>query len=413
MADKSCLFLVEDWPLTPDASGGAGPLCYAHLALLVRSGWQVWLVVLVGEKSSKGFARFVEEQPDIWLEVQGWCHHHTLIQIARCQTSQTLWKRVANILRKPDRLLIDPAPRMVDQLQEQVKLAQPTLIWAEHLLPTTVAVQALRPEKVVYSHHDWHWRIKSLRHDSSDWRRRILMRARRRHEEKLVRVVKACITGSGSEGEDIAHISGKPVGYFPITYEPVDQSSQEFHDDVRIVHLGGMQTTANRLGLARFLEISWPLICLELPVPPQLWVVGSLSGASENLQDMLHAADARCTGYVEDLGTVLRSYDLHIIPWEYDTGTRTRIPLAMNRSQVIVSTQAAAACLPELEHEHNCVLTSDLVEMAYEIIALSANNQRRRRLAHASHETFLQNFTVEALQPRLEKFLSSEVELPV
>jgi hypothetical protein len=166
-----------------------------------------------------------------------------------------------------------------------------------------------------------------------------------------------------------------------------------------------MQTTANRLGLERFLDVSWPIICQTSSVHPELWVVGSLAGASGSLLAKLKQAKAACPGFVDDLTTVLRPFDIHIIPWEHNTGTRTRIPLVLNYGQVLVSTKAGAACLPELRHNENCVLVHNLEQMAKEVMLLIPDESRRQKLARAGRDTFEKQYTREAVQPRFNQFL--------
>ncbi len=136
-------------------------------------------------------------------------------------------------------------------------------------------------------------------------------------------------------------------------------------------------------------------------------MIGSLNGASPALLDKLSLAGAVCTGSVEDLTTVLRPGDIHIIPWEHDTGTRTRIPLVMNYAQVLVSTRAAAACIAELVPGKNCILVENLKEMAGQIVGLYSQPEIRKELGLAGRQTFEEHFTREALQPDFDRFLQA------
>lgn len=407
---KTCLFVTEDWPLTPDAYGGAGPLCYSHLELLAHAGWQIWLLILFEQGTSKGFQQFTREQPETWQRIKAWCRHETMIPIRRKQVQSNLWQRARLALQEPARLFIAPAPSMVDDMLKQAECAQSDLIWAEHLLPGTLAAHIFAPNLVVYSHHDWYWRIKSHGQGRDGGRYKFKMWLRRRHEEALVRRMKACVSASATEAIEVAQISGKKVGYFPTTYPVYGLSSQKLPSPPRIVHLGGMRTTANRIGLQRFLEICWPRIKQACSLPPELWIVGSLSGISDDLCLRLEEAGAVCTGFVEDLNSLLRAYDIHIVPWEHNTGTRTRIPLALNHGQALVSTRAAAACLPEIRHEENALLSDSLEQMTEHILLLLSNNERRQQLAAAGRQTFQRNFTRAALQPRFNQFLESICE---
>jgi glycosyltransferase involved in cell wall biosynthesis len=168
-----------------------------------------------------------------------------------------------------------------------------------------------------------------------------------------------------------------------------------------------MQTTANRVGLEHFLDTTWPIIRDELSEPPEFWVIGSLSGAPQSLLDKLDEVGAICTGYVKDLASVLRPYDIHIVPWEHDTGVRTRVPLILNYKQALVAVKDSVACFPELHDKDNCLLASDLNDMANEIIDLLSKHEQRRQIAERGRETFLAHFTREAVQPRFDSLLKT------
>ena len=132
-----------------------------------------------------------------------------------------------------------------------------------------------------------------------------------------------------------------------------------------------------------------------------------MDAASSELRRQVEAQGGRCAGYVQDLTTVLRPYDLHVIPWEHDTGTRTRAPIAFDRRQVVVATRAAMACMPEARDGENCVLVDHLDEMASVLHALYHDAARRQRLGDAARQTFLDAFTREAMQPRFDRFLAA------
>ena len=136
-------------------------------------------------------------------------------------------------------------------------------------------------------------------------------------------------------------------------------------------------------------------------------MVGSMKGAPVEFMAELKRAKAVCTGFVQDLGAVLRPHDIHIVPWELPTGTRTRIPVALNHAQALVSTKAAAICLPELRDNENCILVDDLREMGQAVNALLSDPDKRKRIADAGRNTFLQHFTRASVQPRFQQFLET------
>jgi glycosyltransferase involved in cell wall biosynthesis len=407
-----CLILVEDWPLAPDVSGGATSLIYSHLELLAHSGNEIALVVLSHPHDLKGSEDVKLEQPQEWDTLK-----------KRCKAIYDIPLKPTPIKDSPLRrfgyLLFDPAAFRYgdlitgsgyDSLRKLINEIKPKFIWAEHLIPVTLAERSSANAPVIYSHHDWAWRIKGYRagEEAKHWKKRLHFWVGKRHEETLVRRVSGCVSASMTETHQMRSLGAKHVEYFPTIYTPVDLPNGRTHNSrPRIVHLGGMQTTANRIGLQRFLEISWPVICEHVKSKPELWVIGSLEGAPEALLADLKGRGVICTGFVEDLSSVLRPFDIHIIPWEYNTGTRTRIPLILNYSQVLVSTRAGAACISELKHGENCVLADDLSQIAQQIIELFDDESAREEIGKAGRMTFLSHFTRESLQTRFNAFINS------
>ena len=164
-----------------------------------------------------------------------------------------------------------------------------------------------------------------------------------------------------------------------------------------------MGTTANRIGLERFLEVCWKDLKAQIP-NVKLKVIGNLKYASESLKNRLEDENIECLGFVEDLQIVLKPYDLHIIPWEYNTGTRTRIPLVFNYAQVLVSTKAAASCYPEVVHEQNSMLCDDLPQMTQQLMDLYNNTEKRIFIGDNARKTFEEKFMIDAQVEKFKKF---------
>jgi glycosyltransferase involved in cell wall biosynthesis len=281
-------------------------------------------------------------------------------------------------------------------LEKLIEMHRPDFIWAQHFQPTLVATRQ-RNVPVVYSHHDWLYRIKALRHGRPE------DAAQRTQEHEVVRRCNAAVCGSATERGELIAAGCPNVAYLPVSYKPVpvDMGALDTNSP-RLVHLGGMGTTANREGLRRFFEIVWPLVS-ELGL--SLDVVGDLSGSSDCLMASLNRAN--CLGFVPDLSTVLRPGDIHVIAWEHNTGQRTRFPLALNHGQVVVATRASVACFPEARDGENCRLVPRLEDMAVVLKELVADKNQRQRLAISGRDTFLRSFTREAMLPRYEELLES------
>ncbi|NBC18949.1 MAG: glycosyltransferase [Bacteroidetes bacterium] len=408
------LFITPDVPLTPDGFGGASALAYGHLELLAHTGHTLVGLRIAGWGEADEWAHYYDAQTTVWERVRRWVPVWFEVDDPRSPDAGR-WRRLVDALldaEAPTRDSVDAAT--ADAIEDVVARVQPDLIWAEHWRPAAVAVYAGVDVPVVYSHHDWRWRLAEVKaehgaSEGSTWRDRYRIFRVRRAEEALVQRVAACVSGSVREVEQMQALDARRVGYFPTTRRPTSVMRVANGQDTapRIVHLGSMQATASREGLRRFLDVVWPQLEEQSGAPPSFWQIGSMDAAAPELQHQIDAQGGRCTGYVQDLTTVLRPYDLHVIPWEHDTGTRTRAPIAFDRRQVVVATRAAMACMPEARDGENCVLVDDLDEMASVLHALYHDSARRQCLGDAARQTFLDAFTREAMQPRFDRFLAN------
>ncbi len=414
LSGMSVVFMWENYPLTENGVGGASPLAYSHLEALVYARCAVHLVQLL-TKAGIGDVRENPTSANVYGKVADQVASYTPLDGQQAQVRQGRGARHWQALRDPVAYEAATYPSFFrTALQQVVKQHQPQLIWAEHLQPAALAVTAKLGVPICYSHHDWKWKIKQLRAQTqpTNLKERLHYRAVKRAEETLLQRVDRVVTGSATEAESLRLLRKDGVRYFPITYHPVALPDPVVHDPPRIVHLGGMGTTASRQGLLRFLEVVWPQLEAALQPKPALWVVGKTAGIPADFKERLVKAGAVCTGFVSDLSSVLRPYDLHIIPWEYDTGVRTRMPVAMNYAQVLLATRAAVAGLPEARHEENCMLADRLEEMGPHLLRVYKDSALRKRLGDQARATFEQSYTQPAVQPSFDQFLEALVQLP-
>lgn len=420
---RKCLFLMEDHPISPHAPGGGPVTMYSRLELLAHSGVEIHLAILSDGARPQGFEDYLERQPEVWQRVQGWCKSFTQLSSDPSASSPGYpdgpLRRLGARVRRHLSLLRDPAPHIfpiaaensgvragLSRLAAEVK---PDVVWAENLVAAVVAREATPGIPMVYGFHDWVARLMGLRESTqgiSTWRSRYGLWLLDRIERSLIREAAGCVSACANELKEVGRISTKPTAYFPTTYAPIlfSNGKAPAHPP-RIVHVGGMETVANRGGLERFFEVVWPVVREQTSLPPELCLIGGMTGASELLLERMRVAGVKPLGYVQDLSTVLRPYDLHIIPWEYETGARTRIPMILNHGQVLVSTRAAAVSQPEITNGKDCVLVDDLEEMTRAIVALLPDGPRRKEIGTAGRETFLKRFTREAIQPDFDRFL--------
>lgn len=415
-AGLRCLFLADDHPITPYPTGGGPALIHNHLELLHHAGIDLALALLEQPAYSHGFREYRQTHPECWSKVRGWLSRDPLVAGAGPLRFPDRWRRPLIAWNDPGRLIygdVDGAQRAA--LSSLIADYAPDFIWAELLHPAVVARGVAGRVPIVYGHQDWFWQITALM--GRNLGRTLLayhVWLRKRLEERLVREALGCVSGSATESAQITRLGGCHVAYLPPFSAPVDEEGlPSAGERPRVVQFGGMKTAANRIGVARFLQVAWPVVLQAENPPPELWVIGPMEDASGSLRRLLDGAGAICPGYVEDMPAVLRPDDIHVIPWEHDTGTRTRVPVALNYRQALLSTRAAVACLPELTHGKDAWLVDDLEAMGHAIVKLFRDDSLRQKLARAGRKTLLSTFTREAVQPRFDRFIEEiRVDLP-
>jgi glycosyltransferase involved in cell wall biosynthesis len=394
------IFIVSRRTISPNGPGGASAIHYEQLNALHELGHEIHLWHYAYPQQREEFDRFMKADPHTWADVETKCASVTFTTLPdRPTLTNRISNKLANFVSHDH--VMNPLFRQVafPVLKQLIRKTKPDFIWSQHFGATQIAtLQQKLP--VVYSHHDWLHRIKRTQmngngHQNGSTRLR-------QAEERVAAKVHAVVSGSAVECDQLRKLGCKRVAYIPVSFEPVPITADVGpFPRARLVHLGGMGTTANRVGLERFFEVVWP----QIDKSEELWVVGDTKQASSSLADSL--SQVKCTGHVKDLTTVLRPFDLHIIPWEHNTGQRTRMVMAFNHAQVVVAVRAAVEGFREAVHDHNCVLLDNLSEMPAALARLIDNPAERKRLGLNARRTFETHFTRASLLPKYEAVIAS------
>ena len=201
------------------------------------------------------------------------------------------------------------------------------------------------------------YRVLVVRRNQLSLKERYFLRAFRNAEDRIARMANWALTGSTTDARRLEEVGCKRVFMIPTTYASRPGPSAEAKpavEGMRVVHLGSLQTTANWVGLAGYLRSAHDKAsekCLDTGVLLTLLVIGDNQNVKPFVLDLLQRDNIRLTGFVPDLDTVLRPFDVAILPYEHDTGYRTKLPLLLSYAQAIVTTEAAVAgtMLPGLE----------------------------------------------------------------
>lgn len=313
------------------------------------------------------------------------------------------------------RMLFDPLAGEFPQahslsvfITKSIQSLCPQLVWAEHA-DSAAAVWAAAPNLPwVYSHHDMRYLIRANRAARRSLIDPFFAYFARRAEVRVIRAASAVLTGSQMELARLRQLECTSVASIPMVYQPFPTLDlAALPAEMRITHLGSLETTANRSGLISYLSKVHPNVPGSV-----LTIIGDAAQTKPPLSDLLRQPDVVCSGYIADLETVLRPFDVSILPYTQDSGYRTKLPLLMGYAQVILATRAAVAgsLLPGLEQV--CILLDRIEDFPAKIAWLAANPSERKRLGLAARAFAERHFRVEAVRPLYADFIR-QVAAPV
>ncbi|MFM1771010.1 MAG: hypothetical protein RLZZ71_152 [Bacteroidota bacterium] len=240
-------------------------------------------------------------------------------------------------------------------------------ILCEHFysLPNFKLTPNFIKKKIVYSHHDFLFEIKSLRHNKDKSDLRVV-------ELNTLQKCEMAISGNHREAEYLRSI-GVECAYLPINTRFLDVSI-DFDNTSEIFHLGSFETTASLNGYKNFQSNILP----HLDGSIKIFLIGSKT-------DLITKCECEIgLGYVEDLGAFLKRGTINIIPWKFGTGQRTRVFEAISRGNVIVSYLILGEIIPELVNGENCLLVENEIEFAQAITDLISNRHLRSRISNGA-----------------------------
>jgi glycosyltransferase involved in cell wall biosynthesis len=286
-------------------------------------------------------------------------------------------------------------------LREALSEVQPDLVWAEGIeLAAALAVlnAAKWMPEWVYSQTDIQFRVRQIRARSNQpltLYERAMIAITRRAEIEVFKAAPHIITGSTTDAARIREMANRKDGVRVIGMSyaatPIELKSPHAVTPI-VTHLGSLETTANRAGLEAYLRKAHPF----LPNVP-LWVIGEAGSVKPPLKDLLNDPRVEFKGYQPNLGAVLRPYDIAILPYEHDTGYRTKLPLLMGYGQVVVTTRAAIAGTQIEGIEQACMVVDRVEEFVGAIQRLCEDTGERMRLGDAARVFFEKHFTHEAV----------------
>lgn len=225
-------------------------------------------------------------------------------------------------------------------------------------------------------------------------------------EGSLLRKAARIVGVSASDCERIRRRVTAPVAYIPTVDPgplPPPPTDGLRPGSLRLWYYGGRGATSNMIMLLHLRNELYELLKAALPEAEFHY-----AGAHEKYDQVRLEWLQRhfiLHGFVENFSTVFRLGDICLIPYQYDTGFRTKIPEACGYGLIPAGYTISFACSPEMCDGYNCIMANSPGELARKIAQVGADAQLRQKLAEGALATRREDFSSAALLERYRKIM--------
>jgi glycosyltransferase involved in cell wall biosynthesis len=187
------------------------------------------------------------------------------------------------------------------------------------------------------------------------------------------------------------HVHVIPNGFERPTQEPARQPT----DPPRIGFIGLYSYLPNLEGMKWFVRSCWPLIKQQVP-DARLRLVGKDTDGPLKP----NAPDVDALGYVADAASEMATWSAMVIPVRQGAGTRVKIADAFSRKCPVVSTKLGAYGY-DVRSGRELLLADKPDDFAQACVSLIRDRTAASAMAERAYEAFLQNWTWDAIAPRV------------
>jgi glycosyltransferase involved in cell wall biosynthesis len=187
-----------------------------------------------------------------------------------------------------------------------------------------------------------------------------------------------------------------PVHVIPNGFErPPAEPVRRLTIPPRIGFTGVFDHTPNVEGVRWFLNECWPRIKREVP-DARLRVAGRYSDGP--LKPL--GPDVDALGWVEDIDAEMATWSVMVVPIHLGAGTRIKIALGFSRKCPMVSTSLGAYGY-DIRDGEEMFLADGPEPFAGACVQLIRRPEESARMAETAYRKFLENWTWEAIHPRI------------
>ncbi len=316
-------------------------------------------------------------------------------------------------------VLVDPLPvphfvslntrwryrRKMQKLVAQLTVGSEAIIICEHL---AALVCAPRHPRVVYSFHDFESNLmivrRSRKASAITWKTRVYWRLAAWMECCLLRRANRVICVSASEAAKLRTSLHADVEYIPtVPFTEPPACKEVKPGPLRIWFYGNSGATSNKIMLDHLISELFAQLSDDLP-SAEFHQLGAYDTYDAEKIDWLHR-HFRVHGFVEDPAKLFQPGDICLMPYQRDTGFRTKIPEVCGYGMISAGYEATFACCPEMRDGYNCVIARDPAQLVERLAQLQADVPARRRMATNAIDTRRREFSFTALLERYRRIL--------
>jgi len=283
-----------------------------------------------------------------------------------------------------------------------------TLLFCEHFW----ALACCPPHRrMVYSCHDFivqTIRLRGqLRGRPVTLKTRLYWRYLEWIERRLMSEASSIICVSASEAERVRtnlKIRSEYIPIVPVGEPPAPEIT--LNPAVRCWFYGGSGATSNKIMLEHLVRVLFELLRKAMP-QAEFHQAGSYNTYAPERVEWLQK-NFTVHGFVDEPAALFQRGDFCLIPYEFDTGFRTKIPEICGLGMIAAGYHSTFACCPEMRDGYNCVIAESPQALADKLAIVAADAAKREQLANGSIETRRREFSHAVLLERYQRALGCE-----
>jgi len=305
------------------------------------------------------------------------------------------------------------SPDFKTALEDAICEIQPELIILENLYPAAYlkdirknsdALVAYRAHNV--EHQIWQRMAKNAR-GLKKWYISLLAKRIFNFEKDLLNKYDFLVPITSRDADVLEKLGNKkpcfvlPTGFAGelTSYPPIELNTPV------LAHLGALDWLPNQEGLLWFVDEVWPLLKKKIP-----GIEFHLAGrnAPEWFIKRMNVTGVTMHGEIEDAGSFIQSYPIHIVPLFSGSGMRIKIVEGMAGGRVVVTTTIGTEGI-DTQHKENIIIADSPELFASEIIEALGDPDYCRRIGKNAFTFVDEKLNNKILIEGFLKFLENKI----